>query len=174
MGLISAYALRKNNVQMIHLRDEVILADREGRDVNKPLDDLRQHVYIHMNANLTSGDTAIRPPIQLKETYDKLVRGERKRISDINKQVMADATKTCERRFGAGLLATGRVQCVQSYLTSHSVKEKEIPKELYQFDFVAPIWSPDLAGWSLLLAGIFLLLFVVRFSLEKWMRHSLE
>ena len=160
---------------MVRLRDTVIEADKTGQGLNDALSALREHVYFHMNTDLTSGDNAIYPPIQLQHTYERLTEGEEDRVAAVNQKVSEDAVKVCEKRFGAGQLRDGRVKCVQDYITANSIKvEDEVPKELYQFAFVSPRWSPDLAGFSLVAAVFFLIMFLVRFGLEKWMRHELK
>lgn len=174
-SVIAVWALRNNNLEMVRLREVVIAADKSGEGVNEALASLREHVYSHMNTDLTSGDNSIYPPIQLQQTYERLTKGEKDRIAAANQKVSDDAVAICEQRFGAGQLRDGRVQCVQDYITANSVKAaEEVPKELYQFAFVSPIWSPDLAGWSLVVSALFFLLLVVRFSLEKWLSHELR
>ncbi len=173
-AIVAVFALRQNNFKMIRLREAVMVADEKGEGLEETLQALRRHVYGHMNTDLTSGNAAIHPPIQLTKTYERLVSAERDRVAAVNRRVSDEAEELCERRFPAGQLQSGRVPCVQEYITKHSVSEKPIPKELYQFDFVSPIWSPDLAGWSLIAAGVFLMLFVLRFGLEHWLKHQLE
>lgn len=178
LSIISAsvfvLAYRQTDVQMVRLRNEVFLADKQGQDIEKPLRELREYVYSHMGADLTKGDNAIKPPIQLKSTYERLMKAENERVASANQKVSDDATAICEQRFGAGQLRDGRVQCVQDYIMQNSVKPRLIPKELYQFDFVAPRWSPDLAGWSLVAAVVFFTLFIGRFVLEGWFKRRLK
>lgn len=174
-SVIAVWALRDNNLRMIELREAVITADKSGEGLNDALVNLREHVYSHMNTDLTSGNNSIYPPIQLQHTYERLTKGEEDRVAATNKKVSEDAVTICEQRFGSGQLRDGRVQCVQDYITANSVKvADDVPKELYQFAFVSPRWSPDLAGWSLVASAIFLFLFIVRFSLEKWLHHELK
>ena len=171
---LAAYGLRQNNVRMLELREAVFQADKAGDGVEESLRELRDYVHGHMNTDLTTSDTSIHPPIQLKYTYERLVDAEQGQVQGQSESIYADAERICEARFPAGQLANGRVQCVEEYVTSLGVQATEIPKELYQFDFVSPRWSPDLAGWSLLAGALFSLLFVVRLSLEFWLRHSLR
>ena len=173
-GIVTLLALRQNNLKMIELRDAVIQADETGNDVGEALYNLRTHVHAHMNTDLTSGETAIRPPIQLQKTYERLLQTERDRVSVANERIYNDAQAICERRFPTGSLRDGRVQCVEEYVSNNNVKENEIPKELYQFDFISPLWSPDLAGWSLIVSVSIVLLLALRFLLERWLKHSLE
>lgn len=173
-GLIAVSALRQNNMEMIRLREKVSIADESGVGVEEALQALRQFVYAHMNTDLTSGDNAIHPPIQLVKTYERLAGGERERVAEINKKVAEDAVRICEARFPAGQIQS-RAQCVQDYTSQNSVQERQsVPKELYQYDFVSPFWSPDLAGWSLLASAVFFMLFVLRFSLDRWLHHQLD
>lgn len=171
--LISVFALRNNNLEMVKLREAVVVADEKGDGVEEALYNLRSHVYGHMNTDLTSGSSGIHPPVQLTNTYERLAGAERERVAAMNKKIADIAVTICEQRFPAGELRNGRVQCVQEYVTTNSVKEKVIPKELYQFDFVSPKWSADLAGFSLVISVVFLVLFVFRYGLEKWVRRNL-
>ena len=172
-SIVSVVSLRNNNLQMIKLREDVIKADESGVGVNDALNNLRQYVYSHMNTDLTTGNNAIKPPIQLKNTYEKLVVAEKNRVADANKKVSNDATAICEQQFPAGQLGE-RVQCVQNYITQNSLKENVVPKELYQFDFVSPVWSRDLAGWSLVLSVGLILSLAFRISLDLWFKRRLE
>lgn len=174
-GVIAIFALRANNTKMIELRDAVYTADRSNYDVEEPLRNLREHVHGHMNTNLTNGENAIYPPIQLEYTYERLVEREQGKLKGTD--VYEKATKYCEARFPAGQLANGRVQCVAKYIEDNSELGNEvieIPEDLYKFDFVSPTWSPDLAGWSLLLAALFGILFVLRAASELIIRFELK
>lgn len=150
------YALRHNNQTMIKLRANVYAADQTGGDVNGALNNLREYVYGHMNANLSSGDNAIKPPIQLKYTYERLLEAQQQKASVGSGQVYTDAQAYCQAQIPANVSISGRgrVACVQDYVTSHGVKTLSIPTGLYQFDFVSPTWSPDLAGWSLVITAL--------------------
>ncbi len=170
--IIGIVAVRQNNVRSIELRDAVVQADADNGDVELALRELRAHMYAHMNAGLSSG--SLRQPIQLKHRYERLVEAEKQKSGD-SQQIYADAQKYCEERFGQGSLREGRVPCVQEYVSQHSSGQvSQIPDSLYKFDFVSPRWSPDLAGWSLLLAGVFLALFLIRFLTERWFKAELK
>jgi|AntRauTorcE11897_2_1112592.scaffolds.fasta_scaffold00161_24 hypothetical protein len=171
---IAAFALRQNNLRMIELRNQVFQADEAGDNIEAALRDLRAHVHSHMNADLTSSDTSIHPPIQLQHTYKRLVDEEQARVRVANQSVYQQAEQICEERFPAGRLANGRVQCVEQYVLENGVQAREIPKALYQFDFVSPRWSPDLAGWSLLFGSILGSLLLVRSIVALWLRYKLN
>ena len=172
-SFVTIIALRNNNLQMIRLREQVFTADEKGDHVEQALDNLRAFVYSHMNTNLNSGGLSIKPPIQLKYTYDRLVSAEKQRVSAKTTAIAADATKYCEAHHPAGHIQE-RAKCVQQYISDRPVAEQTVPKELYQFDFVSPIWSPDVAGFSLLLSIVLLLLFLSRVLLGLWFKHELH
>ena len=172
-GFISLLALRQNNLKAIELRDKVLQVDEANGDVEAALRELRGYVYSHMNAGLSGGEGSIKQPVQLKYRYERLVRAEKQRVSAINEKVYTDAQVHCERLIPTGTIAS-RVPCVQDYVSKNTVNEKPIPDSLYKFDFAAPAWSPDLAGWSLVLTAVFGLLAIFRFLLEKYLKHTLH
>ncbi len=174
-GFVAISALRQNNLRAIELRNEVNKVDEQNGDIEAALKKLREYVYGHMNSNLAGGDLAIKPPIQLKYRYERLVKAEQERVAAINGNLYSEAQADCERRFPASFFGAGRIPCVQEYVTTHGgVAEQPIPDALYKFDFVSPRWSPDLAGWSLVLSGLFLGLFLLRFGLERWFHAQLD
>jgi len=173
-GVVFVFAFRQNSLNMIKLRDKVFVADEANGDVETPLKDLRSYVHSHINTDLTPDESSIRPPIQLKHRYERLLQAEKDRTSKSNEQVYKDAQAECERLFPAGLSGRGRIPCIEEYVSAHGIKEHSIPKELYQFDFISPTWSPDLAGWSLVITGVFVLLFLVRLSLEFWIQNRIS
>ncbi|MCA9343023.1 hypothetical protein KC950_03380 [Candidatus Saccharibacteria bacterium] len=170
---IGTYAIRQNNFKSIELREAVLEADKNNGDVEGALQELREHIHSHMNAGLSSG--TLQQPIQLKYRYERLLEQEQAKVAEQNKDLYASAQAYCESQFGAGSLRDQRVPCVQEYILANGGDAvSEIPDDLYKFDFVAPRWSPDLAGWSLLAAGISLALFLIRFLTERWFKAELE
>jgi len=167
-ALVSVYALRNNNITMVELRDKVYKVDKEGGDVNAALNDLRQYVHSHMNTNLSSGNNAIKPPIQLRYTYERLVARAEKEVNDSG--LYTEAANYCQTRIPASVSISGRsrISCVQDYILSHGGnKAVSIPTALYQFDFVSPTWSPDLAGWSILLSATLFLAFIAKVIFDR-------
>lgn len=171
MGVIG---MRQNNLHMIDLREQVYLADEKGTDVEKPLRELREYVYRHMNTDLASGNVSIKPPIQLTHRYERLVVEEQKKADKVNKEVKAKAESVCEQRFPAAGLNPDRINCVAAYTRENAVKPNQIPSELYKFDFVSPTWSPDFAGLSLLAALIFFTFFIIRLAVGWWYKYELN
>ena len=170
---IAAFALRQNNLRMLELREEVFIADEAGENIEESLRELREHVHGHMNTDLTADDSAIHPPIQLVHTYERLVAKEQEKVREQNEDVYQQAEQVCEERFSAGQLEQ-RVQCVSQYVEEQGVEPNPVPKELYQFDFASPRWSPDLAGWSLVLGAFSVILFAARTGFEAWLKYKLR
>lgn len=173
-GLVAITALRQNNLRMIELRALVVKADKENADVEAALRDLREFVYQHMNTNLASGRNAIKPPIQLKYRYDRLVQAEKDRVADKNTSVYTEAQAVCEQQVPQGLSGRGRVPCIEQYVSEHGNKEQPIPDALYKFDFVSPRWSPDLAGVSLMVSLLSFVLFAISYGLDRWVKAELK
>lgn len=173
-GAISVYALRQNNFGMIQRREAVYQADKDGGDTEAALRDLRQFVYAHMNTDLTNSNNGIYPPIQLQHSYDRAIAAQKVTAPD-NAAIYSQAQKTCEAQFPIGLSGSGRIPCVQSYIASHGITQQQaIPVSLYEFDFVSPKWSPDLAGWSLVATVGFGLLTITGFISDRWIKAELK
>jgi hypothetical protein len=174
--LTALLALRSNNLHMIDLRAKVTEADKSNGDIEGALRDLREYVYGHMNTNLTSGNNPIKPPIQLSYRYDRLVEAAEAQDEAKSSTIYTDAQTYCEAQFPNGLSGSNRLPCIRDYVTSHGVtfSTPNIPPELYQFDFVSPSWSPDLAGWSLVVAALSLLVLILKAASDLWFRHELH
>lgn len=171
--VLSVVGLRDNNLKMIKLRDAVVAADQQDGDVEAALRALREHIYSHMNTDPGGGTEAIRPPIQLKFRYERLVKAEKDRLATANSKIYTDAQATCEAQFPVGLSGSGRIPCIEAYVTQHGVQEKPIPDSLYKFDFLSPRWSPDLAGLSMVASFAFGALAIVRFAAGRWAKKQL-
>lgn len=175
-GLVAVFSLRANNQQMIELKDAVFAADEQNGDTETALRELREHVYSHMNTNLAAGDNAIRPPIQLRYRYERLLAEEQAKFGNTNEELYTAAQNHCEQLNPGGFSGSGRIPCIKEYIDARGgeVKLAEIPKEAYMFDFVSPSWSPDLAGWSLVLAAVFFVLFILHILAEYFMTKKLH
>lgn len=174
-GVVALFALRNNNLTALRLRDNVLQVDQQNGDTEKALRELREYVYGHMNTNLASS-TGVYPPIQLKYRYERLVEAERAKQSNGNQtSVYADAQKHCEATQPQSFYGAGRLDCIQNYIDTHPAPNQQavvaIPDALYKYDFASPDWSPDLAGWSLVLTGLFTSLALIRLVAELWLRH---
>ncbi len=178
MMFISALSLRANNQNMIKLRDAVFIADEQDGDVEKALQELRKYVYSHMNTDLAPGENAIRPPIQLKYRYERLVAAEQANSQTGSGDIYQEAQAYCEKQHPSGFSGSNRLPCIREYLDTRGVRSTDtnvsIPEDLYKFDFASPRWSPDLAGWSLVIAVLLFAAFLVLFTAEYAIRLSLR
>jgi hypothetical protein len=128
-----------------------------------------------MNTNLSSGNNAIKPPIQLKYTYERLAAEAEKQANDDG--LYTQAANYCQEKIPASVSISGRgrIDCVQDYILSHGGKRAAaIPTALYQFDFVSPSWSPDLAGWSVVLCVLLFFLATAKLIHGKLLRNRLS
>lgn len=159
---VAVLALRQNNLTMLELRQAVYAADEQNNDVEGALQRLRSFVYSHMNTDLSAGAEAVYPPIQLKYTYQRLQEAEKARVQQDSSAIYTQAQAYCEQQNATDFSGRNRVPCIEQYVSQRGVKEKAIPDAMYKFDFVSPSWSPDLAGFSLALTMLLLLLLTVR------------
>lgn len=161
---------------MIELRAAVFEADEQDGDIEGALAELREHVFAHMNTNLSAGNNPVKPPIQLKHHYERLLAAEQEKLRDTNERLLNNAQNYCEQLFPGGVGDDGRVPCIQEYLEMRGGTRSlnEIPKEAYMFDFASPAWSPDLAGWSIVATVTTLFLAAVRFGSEWLIRRELR
>ncbi|MBX4190739.1 hypothetical protein KW794_01490 [Candidatus Saccharibacteria bacterium] len=168
-SLLCVLALRHNNIQMERLRDVVYATDQNNGDVNAALNNLRRYVYSHMNTNLSSGRNNIKPPIQLKYTYQRLYDARLAQVQTANQQIYTDGQFYCHTHADQNSV-TAQQGCIQNYAVNHGVKDANIniPPGLYQFDFVSPGWSPDLAGWSLVASAIFGFALLTKLALARF------
>lgn len=164
-GLICVAALRNNNQTMGELRSSVYAADKNDGDVVNALQKLQSYVTTHMNTSLVSGDNAVYPPIQLQYTYQRLQDEAKLKAASANATLYPQAQAYCEQQNPTGFSGSGRVTCIAEYVTSHGgEKAAPIPDGMYKFNFASPKWSPDLAGWSLVLTVVLAILTVLRFA----------
>lgn len=173
-ALISLFSLRANYAKMVTLRENVYKVDQENGDIEAALTELRKHVYGHMNTNLTSSTNSIKPPIQLSSRYQRLASVEAEKTKAANQQAANQAEAQCAASFPAAGFNASRVSCIQDYVSQHAVRDNSVPDDLYKFDFVSPRWSPDVAGFSIILTVIFFILFIARISLELLIKKRLQ
>lgn len=164
---VGVLALRANNLKMVQLRDAVYQADKNGGDTSKALTELQRYVTRHMNTDLSTGNNPVYPPIQLKYTYERLREAN---VKNSNAQVYTDAQAYCESLNSTDFSGRNRVPCIEAYVQKNGVQQKPIPDALYKFDFISPVWSPDLAGYSLLVTGLLALLGLATWRIDHWFR----
>jgi hypothetical protein len=177
-GIITLSAYVGNSAQAKLRYNKLLAVDAAGGDVEKSLYDLRSYIYAHMNTVIGS-PTGVKPPIQLKGTYDRLVAAEKARAAgakEANANLYSTAQAVCEKQIPEGLSGRGRIPCITDYVTTHSQAETEqkIPDGLYKFDFASPTWSPDLAGYGMIVTALLALVFVYQFVVYLRIRQHIH
>ena len=162
VALIAATFLRLNNIGMIERRTAVLNADKQGdQEITRArLFDLQRYSAAHMNA--ASGT------IYLEEQYRRdtqtAIEAASARESENNINVLAD--QACRSQFGG--YSQAYVQCFAAELAKYpsgvnAPDKANLPSpSLYRHDFTSPLWSPDFAGFSVVLGAVIALLIVVR------------
>jgi hypothetical protein len=166
-GVVCVLALRANNEHMIKLRDVLYSADQQNSDIQGALGALQAYVTAHMNTNLSAGPNAVYPPIQLKYTYDRLVTAQSDAAAQSNTQLYTNAQAYCQQQDSTDFSGHNRVPCIEQYVETHDTQLPTIPEALYEFSFISPKWSPDLAGWSLVATVLSGMLCVATFAISK-------
>ncbi|HEY8999598.1 MAG TPA: hypothetical protein VIM53_04775 [Candidatus Saccharimonadales bacterium] len=169
---ICIVALRHNNLEMVKLRTAVYSADQNNGDVNAALKKLQTFVVGHMNTSLNGGNGSVYPPIQLKYTYQRLQQAASDDANAAKTKIYTDAQTYCQQLDPTDFSGKNRVPCIENYVTTHPVAAATVPTAMYEFDFVSPSWSPDLAGWSLLVSIALLAATAVRFALGSWLKRA--
>lgn len=172
LASMTVLALRINYQTMATLRQSVYTADEQNKDVEKALHELREFVHSHMNTDLTAGQNSVFPPIQLKQTYDRLVAAEQERTKTVNATIYSDAQAFCEAKYPQSYSGGPRVPCIQEYVSSKGIQPQPIPDGLYKFDFVSPFWSPDAAGWLLVATILTFFFLIIRLVVPWWLRKT--
>ncbi len=164
VGFIAATFLRLNNIGMVQRREAVLSADESG-NVDVTIDrlyDLQQYVSSHMNTDLGGG-----VPLNnaFHRDYETWMQGQ---YGSANSQenIYKKAQEVCAPQFSNYSYAY--VQCTTNELAKYPAaanpaSESTKPRqEAYIHTFASPVWSPDFAGWSVLLFGVILLVIVIR------------
>lgn len=169
---ICLIALRANNEHMIKLRSAVYASDKSDSNVILALQNLQAYVTTHMNTNLSIGNDSVYPPIQLKYTYERLLNAESANAAANNSQLYTNAQEYCQQQIPTGFSGRYRVPCIEQYVQSHDTNLPAVPDALYKFDFVSPSWSPDSAGYSLVLAVLGWMIAIFSLILTKFWRRK--
>ena len=161
---LSATFLRLNNTGMIARQKAVISADKSGntQEIMSRIYDLQRYSASHMNA-----DTGA---LYLQEQYNRDVKAAVAAVSgsgDGSDSPQARADAICN----PNLQSHGYSQAYQDCMLRELSREGQVldpgsiklpPPTLYRYSFAAPLWSPDFAGWSVLLSAAITLVIAVR------------
>ena len=161
-SLTSLFALRDNNLTMQDLRSKVAQADKvyydkKGKEGTKAqleyaMHQLGSYIVTHMNTHLSpnKGESSNKP-IQLIHKYNRdTISLWQRHIEEVgvDTQILNQAIRTCHAEQVSPEETLG---CLQNKTRDESSLPAIIPldKDYYVYDFYSPFWSPDLAGWSL-------------------------
>jgi hypothetical protein len=166
MLVITAYALRENNLGMLSRRSAVIAADAIGDNdaLVKATEDLQQYVGLHMNTYMGELGIALQSSYNrdvAKAVQDSLASQE----LDISPEQYAEYDAQCEPQLAAG--EWHYVNCISSYIDytgkNFDFSAPKLPaQELYYVNFTPPRLSTDFAGIMVMLSGLLLLVIVLR------------
>lgn len=163
-SFIAATFLRLNNIGMIERRNAVLAADEAGDSestINR-LYDLQRYVSAHMNTDLGKG-------IYLESSYNRdkqALLDTASADSNPNGNIYKKAQEVCAPQFSR--YSAAYVACTTSELAKYPAASElssavKLPQDLYLHVFVSPLWSPDFAGWSVLVWLVLALLIIIRF-----------
>ncbi len=161
---VSATFLRLNNIGMVERRTAVVSADDAGdktATINR-LYDLQRYVSAHMNTDLGKG-------VYLASSYKRDYQAAIDTAANDgnpNGNIYKKAQEVCAPQFTRYSYAY--LQCTTGELAKYPAASnpessvKAPPLSNYLHDFVSPLWSPDFAGWSVLISIILALMIIVR------------
>lgn len=162
-GFLMATFLRLNNIGMIQRRDAVLAADKEGRDADAAtrMYDLQRYVAAHMNASTGQFDLQGQYQRDLQQAIETATSS-----SNPYGNINAQAEAVCRPRFAAW--SPAYVQCFTEELAKYPPapdpgSNAALPSPaLYRHSFASPLWSPDFAGFSVLVFLAIALIIILR------------
>lgn len=162
-SFVAATFLRLNNIGMIERRDAVLNADEAGDDqiTRTRLYDLQRYVATHMNTDLGKG-------IYLESSYNRdkqALLDKASADSNPNGNIYKKAQDVCAPQFSR--YSAAYVACTTSELAKYPAANDlsqavKLSPDLYLHVFSSPLWSPDFAGWSVLVCIVFIVMIFIR------------
>jgi hypothetical protein len=163
-GFLSATFLRLNNLGMVERRNAVIQADEAGDSnvTTQRLYDLQRYVSAHMNTDMGKG-------VYLESSYRRDSQAALDGASadqNPNGNIYKKAQEVCAPRFSG--YSAAYLQCTTGELAKYPAANEllgaaKLPSaDSYLHSFVSPLWSPDFAGWSVVVCLFIAALIVVR------------
>jgi hypothetical protein len=159
---VSATFLRLNNIGMVERREAVSRADKAGDNkiTQTRLYDLQRYVSAHMNTDMSKG-------VYLEEAYkrDQQLLFSKATIGP-NGNIYKKAQDVCAPQYSSW--STAYVQCTISELDKYPSGENLnkiviLPNSSYLHVYASPLWSPDFAGWSVVVCVVILIMIFSRF-----------
>ena len=172
---VAATFLRLNNLGMIERRDVVLAADKSGNKakLQSSLTELQRYVSSHMNTSLGKNG------IGLQTTYNRDYNAALSKAaqSGVSGDVYQKASNACKAQAGS---FSSYVQCVSNQVAAagqgkDSLKTVYLPQpSAYQYNFISPIISLDLAGLAVTLCLLITGVIVVRLLIISLLRLALR
>lgn len=164
VGFIAATFLRLNNIGMVQRRDAVAAADKAGDQavIQSRLFDLQRYVTSHMNSDMGT--------IYLEDQYKRdsqKILDDASGSSNPNGNIYKKAQEVCAPRFSG--YSQAYLQCTVDYLasvpSSSDLSSTVTPPkpDIYRHSFASPLWSPDFAGWAVLICVLIVVMIFGRF-----------
>ncbi len=166
VGFVAATFLRLNNIGMSQRRTAVLEADKTGDQtaIKSRLFDLQRYVSSHMNANMGT--------IYLEAQYERDSEAASKAAasdSNPNGNIFKKAQDICAPRYSSlGHFSTPYKQCVLDEISKYPAASEltsslKLPKaDAYRHSYASPLWSPDFAGFSILVCLLIIIVIVAR------------
>ena len=163
VAFVAATFLRLNNIGMVQRRDAVLSADKSGDTaaMTNRLYDLQRYAASHMNAN--TGQFYLEQ--QYKRDVEKAVT-EASVVTNPNSNINVEVDNICRSRFSS--YSQAWVQCFVEELSKYPAapnpeNQATLPKaDLYRYSFISPRWSPDFAGWSVVVCVAIIVMIIAR------------
>lgn len=181
LAAMAAYFLRQNSLQMIELRNLVMQADEQNKDIPAALNNLQRYIATHMNTSM--GDRGIYLEHSYQRAYNAAVQ-KAAQSGSASAVAYQQADKDCRDLFSKTSSFPAYIQCVTDKVAATGsaadpVAAIKAPSaDLYRFNYESPTWSPDVAGLTLLAAcfvaailGLRLVLLWVVYALLRWRRQ---
>ena len=179
VGFVAATFLRLNNVGMVERRDAVLAADREGdrEQVAKRLYDLQRYVSFHMNTDPG------RVPLEniYSQDYQAIIAQNSNDSPSGNVyKLAADVCDPIGQAQGWRWPDPRYTNCIDQELGKYPAADdlrtslQNISSAPYYHTFVSPTWSPDFAGWSLVVCLAIVTVIVLRLLILVLLRLLLK
>lgn len=162
MLLLAATFLRLNNIGMVERRTAVINADKQGdNEITKArLFDLQRYSAAHMNA-----DTGV---VYLAEQYQRDTQAAiaAASVNNTADNINAKADAACKAQYSG--YSQAYVQCFAAELAkypsgSNAPDKAVLPNpSLYRHSFSSPMWSPDFAGFAVVVCLVITVVIIAR------------
>lgn len=168
-SIVAATLLRLNNLGMVGRLEAVKVADEKGdkEEINKALTELRSYVFAHMNTDIP------------KETYLVHSHGRDRDAAlasaqdatNPNSEEYEAASIECREKWQGGVASfrNDYVKCVIDRVAALSGQSSadmsaQLPKpDMYRVSYASPLWSPDMAGFSVLFCIFIIMVILIRF-----------